>query len=344
LEGLGYEEHKNNNNVCVKQILRMNICQRIKFDLCSLPKMISDYKADMVLALGNLGVSNCSCKQAILIHQPQLMYDSKHFGNVSLWDRFRICAVKKRVKKCLETTDLIFCQTPVARERFAKSLRYPIENIKIVPNAVSEFAKVNEKELKVNFLFDDYNKFNLFFLTRYMPHKNLEVLIDLFKLYPDDLKDVRCIISIEENQHKNSKKLLNNIRKYNLQDKIINVGKLGQEGLAEFFLNCDALLFPTLLESFSGTYLEAMYFNLPILTSDLDFARYVCDDAALYFDPWDPADILKKIHMVKADSNLRKSLVEKGEERLQVFFKDWEVVLSDMAIELENLFMNNKEP
>jgi len=177
-----------------------------------------------------------------------------------------------------------------------------------------------------------------------MPHKNLEVLIDLFKLYPDDLKDVRCIISIEENQHKNSKKLLNNIRKYNLQDKIINVGKLGQEGLAEFFLNCDALLFPTLLESFSGTYLEAMYFNLPILTSDLDFARYVCDDAALYFDPWDPADILKKIHMVKADSNLRKSLVEKGEERLQVFFKDWEVVLSDMAIELENLFMNNKEP
>ena len=30
---------------------------------------------------------------------------------------------------------------------------------------------------------------------------------------------------------------------------------------------------PTLLESFSGTYVESMYFEKPILTSDLDFAK-----------------------------------------------------------------------
>ncbi len=44
-----------------------------------------------------------------------------------------------------------------------------------------------------------------------------------------------------------------------------------QKELAGYFCNSNALLLPALLESFSATYLEAMYFGLPILTSNLDF-------------------------------------------------------------------------
>jgi hypothetical protein len=39
-----------------------------------------------------------------------------------------------------------------------------------------------------------------------------------------------------------------------------------------------ALLLPTLLESFSGTYIEAMHFERPIFTSNLDFAKEVCEN------------------------------------------------------------------
>jgi glycosyltransferase involved in cell wall biosynthesis len=295
------------------------------------------------LALGNLGISNCICKQAILIHQPQIMYNSKHFGNVSLRDRFRIWAVKRRVKHCLKTTDIIFCQTPVARQRFAENLSYPIEKIKVMHNAVSEFAKFNKNDFKVNPLFNDKNKFNLFFLTRYMPHKNMEVLIDLFTLHADTLRDVRCIITIEESQHKNAKKFLDKIKRLNLQDKIINVGRLQQHELAGFFLNCDALFLPTLLESFSGTYLEAMHFGVPILTSDLDFAKYVCEESALYFDPWNPEDIAEKISFLKKSSDLQKELIKKGKERIEIFFKDWETIVNEMLLELEKLYLCDKE-
>jgi glycosyltransferase involved in cell wall biosynthesis len=31
-----------------------------------------------------------------------------------------------------------------------------------------------------------------------------------------------------------------------------------------------------------------MHLGTPILTSDLDFAREVCGEAAVYFSPWDP--------------------------------------------------------
>jgi len=336
-EGLGYEEHKNISNVSVKPLHRMNILKRINFDHFSLPKMIRAFNTDIVLALGNLGVSNCACKQAVLIHQPQVMYSAKYFGNISFRDRLRIWAVKRRIKKCLDSTDIVFCQTPVAQKRFAKSLSYPVEKIKILPNAVSQFAIAAPRTQKNNSLFQDNSKFNLFFLTRYMPHKNLEMLIELFRLHINELKDIRCIVTIEKKQHKNAKKFLDNIKKYKLQDNIINVGKLLQEELAEYFLNCDAFLFPTLLESFSGTYLEAMHFGLPILTSDLDFARYVCDDAALYFDPWDSKDIANKILFLKNNPDLRRDLTNKGNERISVFFKSWEEIVINMLKEIEAL-------
>ena len=51
------------------------------------------------------------------------------------------------------------------------------------------------------------------------------------------------------------------------------------------------MILPTLLESFSATYIEAMFHGKTILTSDLDFARDVCGEAAFYFDPLNPQSI-----------------------------------------------------
>ena len=158
-EGLGYETHENLKNVYIKHVAKMGILERMRFDFFSLPKIVSKFNPDFILALGNIGVSNCKCKQAVLIHQPQVMYGSKHFGNISLKDGLRIWAVKRRIKKCIAVTDLVFCQTPVAQKRFSESLNYPIEKIKIMPNAVSEFAKVRHEEKQNNSIFKNNSKF-----------------------------------------------------------------------------------------------------------------------------------------------------------------------------------------
>lgn len=103
----------------------------------------------------------------------------------------------------------------------------------------------------------------------------------------------------------------------------------------------DALLMPSLLESFSGTYLEAMHFGLPILTSDLDFAREVCHDAALYFDPWDTASIRDAILRVKNESELAHNLCEKGNSRLVGMQKSWDEIVRNILQELLKLAKRN---
>src|SRR5690606_19619774 len=105
----------------------------------------------------------------------------------------------------------------------------------------------------------------------------------------------------------------------NYSDNIINLGPVKIEEGPSLYKECDAVFLPTLLECFSASYPEAMIMEKPILTSDLSFARSICGNAALYFNPVDPSDAAEKIIKIIDDIGLQKELIEKGKERVKVF-------------------------
>ncbi len=100
---------------------------------------------------------------------------------------------------------------------------------------------------------------------------------------------------------------------------IFNVGPVQVMECPSLYEECDFMFLPTLLECFSASYVEAMLMAKPILTSDLGFAHTVCDDAAVYFNPVDPDDIIDKIVYLMNTSKLRDVLVENGKKRLSAF-------------------------
>jgi glycosyltransferase involved in cell wall biosynthesis len=115
------------------------------------------------------------------------------------------------------------------------------------------------------------------------------------------------------------------------------VGPVEQEELHAYYGNCGGLILPTLLESFSGTYLEAMQFKCPILTSDLDFAHDVCGPAARYFDPFDTSSIRDAILELMKTPARRDELVQAGVERRRTYVRDWDSIVADALAELESL-------
>ncbi len=337
--GVGYEdiELPEGSEIYVYRGGR-GILGRFKFDCYEVPKILKKFKADVVFGMGNLGVTAGGVKQAILFHDSHMIYPRKHFARETKKSLFKKWLVKKRMKQCLRYTDIVFCQTPVTRERFSKVYNFPFDRIKIMHNAVSQFAKAAKEETDKPEIFTSSPKyFNLFMLSKFCAHKNFESLIEIFRKFQDKLSDFRCIITIAADQHPNAPKFLKDVERYDLQGHIVNVGPLRQEELAGYFYNSDAMFFPTTLESFSGTYLEAMHFGLPIITSDLDFAHYVCDKAAIYFNPWDANDAVEKILEIKNNAKLREHLIVNGRERIKMFFKNWDEIARETITELEKL-------
>ena len=100
---------------------------------------------------------------------------------------------------------------------------------------------------------------------------------------------------------------------------IKNLGVVAAADCPYIYSQGDALLLPTMLECFSASYPEAMVMKKPILTSDLSFARSICGDAGIYFNPLDPADIADKIILLMNDKALYDQKVANGLKRVVSF-------------------------
>ena len=208
-------------------------------------------------------------------------------------------------KKYLPKVNKIIAQNDALQKRL--ELLYGLECVSIIPNAVSLDAF---KEKYYDFGFADGLK--LLCLTCYYPHKNLEIFIPLAKLIRNRGLDIKIILTISKSQGKKAEQLLDEIKRNGLSDVIQNIGPVSMDSVPSLYKQTDGLLLPSLLESFSGTYIEAMYYKKPIYTSDFDFASCVCRDAAYYFDPLDAGDILEKILTSRKDLDAMRVKTEIG--------------------------------
>jgi len=143
-------------------------------------------------------------------------------------------------------------------------------------------------------------------ISSYYPHKNLDIInkvLDILALKDINIK-VKFILTLPDNIFK---------EKFNRNDNtLINVGPVELNECPYLYDKSDALFLPTLVESFTASYPEAMIMKKPILTSNYQFSRLVCDESALYFDPYDPNDIVDKIIRIISNKNLQERLVKNG--------------------------------
>lgn len=320
-------------NVRVVPVPAQGLAARIRFEHRELPAIVAGFQPDWVWGLGNVGLPHPPCRQAILFQDSHLVYPERYFGPETFPNRLKKRLLRLQLRRCLKATQLVFCQTATSQSRFVHVMRYK-GTTALCPNAVSAFAVTPARLNVPPAIALTSGRFRLLVLTKYYPHKNIERIVDAYAQYPDELKDTACVLTIDASQGVRAARLLDRIARMRLTTSVVNVGSLKQEQLAEHYMACDAVLLPTLLESFSGTYLEAMHFGRPILTSDLDFAHDVCGDAAFYFDPWHPKAIKDAIVRLKSDRAMQQNLIQCGKARLQGLFRSWPEILRGVAHEL----------
>lgn len=342
-KGVAYEAiEKPNRAICEYFSRKYGALGQMWFERVTMPRLIREFRADVVWGLGNFGLKRPGGKQAILIHKPHYIY-GREFQRQELW-RYSLQNElgRQRLRRSLPLTQLVFCQTRTACDRFRQTYGYTGRTA-LMPNAVSKLSLAGDATQRP-VVFDQLGgRFVLLCLTKYYAHKNLEVLTDLFLQHGAALDDVAILLTIDASQHPRAGRLIARLDDPRLRGRLINVGPIDQSELAGYYSHCDGLILPTLLESFSGTYLEAMQFRRPILTSDLDFARDVCGPAAMYFDPGNPASIRDAILALKASTQTREALIAAGTTRMQSFFRNWDTIVADAVKELQSLVLDDRQ-
>ena len=106
-------------------------------------------------------------------------------------------------------------------------------------------------------------------------------------------------------------------------DNIRFLGRVSDEELVRLYNQATCFVFPSLYEGFGLPPLEAMACGCPVLVSDIPVEREVCGDAAQYFNPLEPNDILHTITQYLNDADvIKEKMRQKGYENITRF--SWE--------------------
>jgi len=153
------------------------------------------------------------------------------------------------VELFLRKETIVFVQLDFIKRGFVRRYRHPESNVEVFsPSVVSISDEVSSK-IKLS------DSLNLFYPASGYFYKNHKVVYDALELV--DRKVVFYVTVPADGK------------------KVISTGVIPFEEVCGMYRNCDALLFPSYIETFGLPLLEAAQAGMPIIAADLPYAREV---------------------------------------------------------------------
>lgn len=330
--GCGYEGLDTEPN-CELELVDLNpkFMRRVALDHCFLPGRCRDWKADAALSMSNFGPWKMPCPHLLGVHLPHLLYpDSPALAKLPRKIRAKLALQKAYFTRQARHMDEFCVLSPPLAQRLQRYFGIAPEKIHVIPNAVATEmgAQAAPRPDLENKLSLTSAGFRFCYVAPYYAHKNHDVLIPTMKVLREELEgiDASVLITVDEKNNAGAREFMRKVRDAGLDRAIINTGRLPLDEVPHVYDRSHALFMPTQLECFSNTYVEAMHFGLPILTSDMDFAHAVCGDAAIYFDSEDPHDMARSMKRIMEDSSLRVRMGREGGQRLNRMDVSWKEV------------------
>jgi len=326
-DGVGYEEivEAQPSTEAVVYRRRYGAAGRFAYDELVLPGRVRRFRPHAILALNGRGLSRPPAPQVLFPQSAYLFYPRRHYGTIPWWRTLGERAKRRDLRRQLARCALALAQTRVVAARLRDVLGYRGPTV-VCGSAVGRELVAGTPQAPPEPFASAPSSLKLFYPATYTPHKNLERVLDAYALAGGALAGVTLVTTVDPAQHPLAGRFLARLARERGRHGIVNVGELSRDRLAAFYAHSDALLMPSLIETAGLPYLEAMHFGKPILTSDLDFAREVCGDAAAYFDPFDVRSLMTAMLRFRDDAALRARLAEASARRGHLRLTSWDDV------------------
>lgn len=197
-------------------------------------------------------------------------------------------------------SDAIIVEAPHVKNQLVNQWRLPPDSIAIAPNCVNSLFKP---------LPPQRNRRGWLYVARNYPHKNIDILGKVGEILEENKFPQEFILTLSESEWR---KLSSATRRYSA-----NVGPLNITELPALYASVEGCIFPSLLECFSATPLEAMATQTPLIASDRSFVRDICGDAAQYVDPQNAHQIADAIMDISSHPRRYDGMVRLGLQRSQ---------------------------
>ena len=217
-------------------------------------------------------------------------------------------------KRLMKAAYAFVTQTETTKKGIMRITGKPTEKVCVVNNVLPGVFKTMDNTPIVE---DDW--INVACVGAPVPHKNMDIIPDVIdELSKIGIKNVRFHTTIPVDNPMMAK-VVDRCAELGYKDRLINHGRVSQKELGEMYRRCQLCFLPTLLEVFSASTVEAMYFNLPIIATDFPFNTEVLADACLYYEPKNAKDAANQLTKMIADKELQATMRERMSRQLAIY-------------------------
>jgi glycosyltransferase involved in cell wall biosynthesis len=287
-----------------------------------LARTVASSGAEVCLTLGDVGPRRLPCRHVVFLHNPLFVYSAEDLAGDDDWSPAKRRYLIRQFERSLAGASGVVVQTPVMRRRLRERYGVEASKTRVIPQPVPGHVTPATAVPGRSPLAACPKAVRLLFLAAHYPHKNHRILGDVARELRSRGLDAttQIFVTLGEPAPESLRAMLGAN-----PDVVTDLGRLGPAAVPEAFADATALFLPTLVESYGLIYLEAMACRRPILTSDRDFARWMCGEAAVYFDPLDPRSIVDAIATLPSFTR-DADLASRASVRLREFPRDWETV------------------
>ena len=235
-----------------------------------------------------------------------------------------------QMKRTAEKAKKIIAISHYTKSELVDYLRIKPDKISVIYHGRDERFYWEHDQEKLFSVKAKYNLPEKFFMYvgGFLKHKNLSTLIKAFSYFRKKSMLEHKLILVGRNT-RNLRETIEEIRNYNLEDKILWLGYVAVEDLAAIYNLAEALIIPSFFEGFCFPLLEAMACGTPIIASRSSSLPEIAGDAAVYFEPYNYAELTQEMTEIAANRATRKRISEEGLKRAQLF--DWKKCAAEVS-------------
>lgn len=262
---------------------------RILWDSKGLKKWLRNNRivADVIVSLQNTGSTITSCRQIIYYHQSIPFYNRKWnllVGTERLMWLYKYIYPLFVKRTLTDKTDVVV-QIPFIGDGFQKRFKFDKEKIHILfPDIERIDTKlITEYPLKK----DCYHFIYPANTSKFKEHKTLAEAVSIIKKENAVLASkIRIHLTFTEKENFEFVTLIN---KMGIQKQFILGGTVDHNILLSMYKSSIGLLFPSTIETLGLPLLEASQFGLPIVVSNIPYAKEVISsyEGAKFINPYD---------------------------------------------------------
>jgi hypothetical protein len=226
----------------------------------------------------------------------QYIYKDSPFYRIITWKERLKLGVKEflHLLDFKKNADIVVTENPDVTKKIGKILRK--KSLTVTNTYHQVFDRRDEWKSVV---LPPFKGKNLLTISANYPHKNLSIIPEVVQeLIRRKIDRFRFVLTMK----KGDLTTTDEIDKY-----IVYLGKVDINECPSLYVQSHYMFLPTLLECFSASYAEAMRMET------------ICNDAAVYFDPLDPIDIVNNLLGIDEDDVGQKLLKHNGVNRLKDF-------------------------